>query len=119
MVILRGSPTEGLGQLAESRAIRALGEEGQDNFLPGIGTGCDCLLSRFEGDRLEGVFEGILKEGSHARGEDDGDEEGLPMVKVALLGEESATVFPGEICRPLTDEGDDWLLGEQLGQKLL
>lgn len=114
--ILRGTAMGGLGQLAESRGICSLGDddagEGLEVFrLPGIGTGTDlsswCLLSGLFGDRLDGEWAGLPKEAALACGDDDGDEDGVPMVKVALLGEVSVGGIPGEVWRFLEDEGGD------------
>ena len=105
MEVFRGTATGGEGHFDGSRVIRTLGDdatrEGQEIFLPGIGTGIDwpcwCLFSGLEGDRLDGEFDGLLKVAGHACGDEDGDEDGLPMTKVAFLGEGLETGVPGDV----------------------
>ena len=106
----------GLGQLAESRGTSRLGDEdtgeGQEVFLlPGIGTGTDWSSCGLFGDRLEGELAGLPNEPALACGDEDGDEDGVPMVKVALLGEVLVLVagLLGEVWRFLEDESGDCL----------
>lgn len=116
--IFRGIAAGGVRHFAESRVFWSLGEdatlEGHEICLPGIGTGTDrtswCLFCGLEGDRLDGELDGLLKVGGHACGDEEGDEDGLPIVKVAFLGEGLEDGVPGDVWRLLEDKGGDWLL---------